>query len=242
MRNTVSLLAMVGACAVGLTAPAFAQSQDYGQLMALGDAELESELTSRYEAGLAASLDESYRAANDPRYLWALETKVQCGIALGFMKSDTRDETSITNCARAFVLMNRASAPQAPAALPSPPPPPPQRNEQCNDAIAGMVFFDFDSAEVGSEAASTLNTVVQNISVCNWSSLSVVGHADQAGSDEYNLGLSRERADAVADMLRSRTGGSVRIETGAQGESNPRVPLPDGTRSPQNRRVEIAAE
>ncbi|WP_052769046.1 OmpA family protein [Aurantiacibacter marinus] len=209
--------------------------------MALNDSALTGELTTRYDAGLAASLDDSYIAANDPRYLWALETKVQCAIALGFMESSTRDQTSISNCARAYDRMNET--PMAPPVTMIPPPQPPQRRpDQCDDDIVGMVFFDFDSANIRPDAASTLNTVAQNVTVCGWTSFSVVGHTDQAGSDAYNLPLSRARADAVVAALRGRNIGNVQIEVGAQGESNPRVPLPDGTRSPQNRRVEISAE
>ncbi|WP_340589141.1 OmpA family protein [Erythrobacter alti] len=232
----------IGAAVVGVAGlPASALAQDNSSLSGLGDSALVDALTMRYEAGLAASLDDNYISANDPRYLWALETKVQCAIALGFMESSTRDATSIGNCANAYDRMS--DVPLAPAVTVIPPPQPPARRpDQCDDDIVGMVFFDFDSADVRADAGSTLNTVVQSIPACGWTALSVVGHTDQAGSDAYNLRLSQARADAIAAALRSRNIGGVRIEVGGQGESNPRVPLPDGTRSPQNRRVEISAE
>ncbi len=220
---------------------ALAQESDVEELLALGNSALNDELNRRYEAGLAASLDESFIAANDPRYLWALETKVQCGIALGFMQSSTRDETSIGKCAEAFIRMNEVPAP--PVATVIPPPPPPQRRpDLCDDAIVGMVFFDFDESTLRPDAEPILNSVTDNISTCGWTSLTVVGHTDQAGSDEYNLILSQERAATVAAALRGRNIGGVRIEVEARGESEPRVPLADGTRSPQNRRVEISAD
>lgn len=243
MRNLRSLTAatMLTGAVVALTCPAQAQSQDTAELMAMSDSGLVSELERRYEAGLAASLDNSFIAADDPRYLWALETKVQCGIALGFMESSTRDATSIGKCADAFDRMNEVAAPPAVSVIP-PPPPPQRRPDACDDAIVGMVFFDFDSAMLRPDAAAALNTVTQNIPVCGWTVLTVVGHTDQAGSDAYNIGLSQERADAVATALRSRAADGVRINVEARGESEPRVPLADGTRSPQNRRVEISAD
>jgi outer membrane protein OmpA-like peptidoglycan-associated protein len=241
MRNSCLLLALSAATASVVGIPSSAQAQDLSEMMALGDSALESELTGRYEAGLAATLDDSFIAADDPRYLWALETKVQCGIALGFLKSSTRDETSIGNCLQAHNMMNQVPTRPAARVIP-PPPPPPRRPDQCDDAIVGMVFFDFDSAAVRPDANTTLNSVVENISVCGWSALSVVGHTDQAGSDAYNIGLSQERANAVANALRSRSIGGASISVDAKGESEPRVPLADGTRSPQNRRVEISAE
>ncbi len=244
MKLSCSLIVLSVAIAGGISLPASAQSQDYAELMALGDSALTNELTMRYDAGLSASLDEGYISADDPRYLWALETKVQCAIALGFMESSTRDETSIRNCGRAYDRMNEV--PMAPPVnitpAPQPPQPPQRRLEQCADDVIGMVFFDFDEAEVRDDAASTLDTVAQNVTACGWSAIDVVGHTDQAGSDAYNLSLSQERANAVAAALRSRNLGGVQIEVSAQGESNPRVPLADGTRSPQNRRVEISAE
>ena len=241
MKLSCSVFVLGVAVAGGICSPASAQAQDYDALMAMGDSALTGELTTRYDAGLAASLDESYISADDPRYLWALETKVQCAIALGFMESSTRDETSIRNCDIAYRRMNEVPTP--PAARVIPPPQPPQRRpDQCDDDIVGMVFFDFDQANIRPDAGSTLDTVAENVDICGWTSFSVVGHTDQAGSDAYNMPLSQERADAVAAALRSRDIGGASIEVGAQGESNPRVPLPDGTRSPQNRRVEISAE
>jgi len=243
MGNLRSLTALgaIGGAIVTFAAPVHAQAQDTAELMALGDSALVDELDRRYQAGLAASLDNSFVAADDPRYLWALETKVQCGIALGFMESSTRDETSIGKCNDAFARMN--AEPVTPTATVIPPPPPPQRRpDLCDDAIVGMIFFDFDEATLRPDAATTLNSVAQNIPVCGWTSLSVVGHTDQAGSNEYNLGLSRARADAVAAALRSRNIAGVAIDVEARGESEPRVPLADGTRSPQNRRVEISAD
>lgn len=236
-KKSIVVCLFTGACFLGT--PAYAQEGDYEQLIALGDSALEDELTARYDAGLALTNDRSVISADDPRYLWALETKVQCGIALGFMESSTRDETSIRNCNFAYLQMNYV-APQ-PVASPPVAPPPPRRLEGCDDEIVGIVFFEFDSAVVSSDAGETLTSVVGNIRECGWSSLTVVGHTDQAGSNAYNDTLSEERANAVTAALRSR-GATLPIETRAEGESNPRVPLPDGTRSPQNRRVEISAD
>lgn len=238
MRMSCLMAASCSILALSISTPVAAQSDDYSALMELDERSLESEITMRYEAGLAASLDNSIVSADDPRYLWALETKVQCGIALGFLESSTRDATSIRNCAMAYWRMQ---APPPAARVIPPPPPPPRRPDICSDPIVGTVFFDFDSAAVTPQAAPTLDTVAQHISICGWTALTVVGHTDQAGSAQYNMGLSRERADAVTAALRSRNG-SVPINTRAEGESNPRVPLPDGTRSPQNRRVEISAD
>ena len=236
MSKPMKRLLAATAFAIGLPNLAHAQDADSAQLMALDSNSLEGEITRRYDAGLAASLDQAVISAGDSRYTWALETKVQCGIALGYLKSSTRDETSIRNCQRAYAMMTYAPAPLAPP----PPPPPPQSPAICEDDMVGIAFFDFDSAMLTGDAAQTVETVVANAPICGWRSFSIAGHTDQAGTDVYNIGLSQARADAVAAAMASRGVPGSAMTITAQGESNPRVPLPDGTRSPQNRRVEIS--
>ena len=220
LKGTGAAAAM--AFAVAWSQGAAAQNSDYDSLMSMDNGGLRSELEQRYEAGLNASLDPAISGSNDARYLWALETKTQCGIAIGFMKSATRDETSIRKCTDSYAMMSYAPAPPAVQAPPAPPPM--QRPDICDDEVVGIVFFEFDSFAVPGEANQTLDQVVANMPVCGWTRLGVSGHTDTAGSTAYNMGLSRERANTVAAGLEGRG-----------------VPTPDGTRTPQNRRVEISA-
>jgi OOP family OmpA-OmpF porin len=127
-------------------------------------------------------------------------------------------------------------------AAPPPPPPPPQIPAICNDDVVAIVFFEFDSAVVSTEAGQTLDTVATNIRTCGWRQLSLAGHTDQAGADAYNVDLSQQRANAVQAALAGRGVSASMMTVTALGESRPSVVLPDGTRSPQNRRVEISAE
>lgn len=192
----------------------------------------ESQVQQHYDAALAATLDPAIVRANDPRYTWASEAKVQCGIALGYFKSGTRDEPSISKCNMAYDMMLRPPAPPAP---PPPPPPPPQACPQ----QPGMVFFDWDSADLPADARQTVQFVSTNAARCNWRNITVTGHADKSGSNEYNIGLSQRRAQAVASLLASSGVPSGSITTDARGEEQPRVPTADGVREAQNRRVEI---
>ena len=224
--------------AVSLTimgaAPAWAQA-GAPDLMAMDVSSLRGEIQSRYDAALARSVDPAIVNANDSRYIWANEAKVQCGIAIGFLKSSTKDETSIANCAMASMLMDRVPSPAAP------PPPPPRAAlpEVCSQKLPGIVFFDFDSAELPADAQQTVQFVSTNAAQCGWTAFDVVGNADRAGSDEYNQGLSMRRAQVVTSLMTSLGIPQSAIATSARGESNPRVPTEDGVRNPQNRRVEI---
>jgi outer membrane protein OmpA-like peptidoglycan-associated protein len=67
--------------------------------------------------------------------------------------------------------------------------------------------------------------------------LYVVGHTDTVGSTKYNLGLSLKRAQAIAAWF--RTGApNLPIAYEGFGEQALRVPTPDNTSEPRNRRVD----
>ena len=218
---------------MGAAVPAAALAQSAGaDLLAINGDALRGELRMRYDAALAATNDPSVVTANDARYLWASEAKVQCGIAIGYMKSSTKDETSVRKCGDAHARFTRTQAPV--------PPPPP--NQVCSSKLAGIVFFDFDSAIPPPEAVQTVDSVVHNSQTCGWGGLAVAGHADRSGSDAYNDALSMRRAEAVSSLLQSRGVSASMISLSAFGESEPRVPTADGVRELQNRRVEITVK
>lgn len=224
--------AAIGALAVALCThqTAFAQDNDADALMALDRGTLKGEIQSRFDAALALSNDPAVESADNIRYVWANEAKAQCGIALGYLKSNTKDPVSIGRCAKAYALMNYVPAEPAP-------PPPLPAPELCD--TPALIFFDFDVRTPPAEAAQVVDFIAANYERCDWRTLNVVGHADRSGSDAYNVGLSRDRAENVANMLRGKnlTGASITVDY--KGESSPRVPTEDGVRELQNRRVEI---
>ncbi len=69
--------------------------------------------------------------------------------------------------------------------------------------------------------------------------IEIAGHADRAGTPQYNQRLSERRAQAVAAELERRGIARSAMTVQAFGESRPLVPTADGVREPQNRRVEI---
>ena len=232
MRKTTAIFALAGA-AVGMT-PSAAFAQD--ELMSMDGSELRSAVQMRYDAALSLTKDPAIVNANDPRYIWASEAKAQCGIALGFLKSGTKDEVSLSKCGLAYDMMNRT--PQARVAAPAPQAPV-TRPEVCTAQAPGLIFFEFDSAMPQQDAAETVAYVVENAPVCNWTSFTVVGHTDRSGSNAYNQGLSERRAEAIESLMVGRGIADATISTRAEGEENPRVPTADGVRELQNRRVEI---
>jgi outer membrane protein OmpA-like peptidoglycan-associated protein len=95
------------------------------------------------------------------------------------------------------------------------------------------VFFDFDRSELSPEARTIVGEAARYAEQGGAARVMVTGHADRAGTDRYNQGLSERRAASVPDG---------EIATAGRGESDPAVPTPDGVREPRNRRVEIVLQ
>lgn len=68
----------------------------------------------------------------------------------------------------------------------------------------------------------------------------VEGHTDSSGSDAYNLTLSKNRAQAVTNFLKSQGISADRIETKWYGESQPKYDNSTVEGRSKNRRVELA--
>ena len=233
VRKKAALALALGAAAW----PALAAAQDAGgDLMTMAKGELRGALQQRHDAAVAAMT--ATVNANDPRYIWAFQAKAQCGIALGFLKSGTRDPLSIGKCADAYARMQ--AVPMAPMAM-APTPVSTITAEACRQPIIGTVFFEFDSAEVPASSNETLQFVSRNLAACGWTGLNAVGHTDRSGSDAYNEALALRRANAVAAALAAGGVPPGFVATSGKGESEPRVPTADGIREAQNRRVEISA-
>jgi len=85
------------------------------------------------------------------------------------------------------------------------------------------VFFVFDSAELSQEAQSTLDENIRWLSRLENNRLSFVleGHADERGSEEYNLALGDMRAQVVKEYLVAKGIDLSRITTISLGEERP---------------------
>jgi outer membrane protein OmpA-like peptidoglycan-associated protein len=113
-------------------------------------------------------------------------------------------------------------------------------------ALAADVLFDFDKADLKTDAEPALTKVVTVLKAYPGATLSVEGHADGKGNDAYNQSLSEKRAANVAQWLASRANlGAANVHARGWGKSKPLAPntKPDGSDNPEgratNRRVEI---
>lgn len=196
--------------------------------------ELKTEVKSRYDAALALTTDQTVVAANSAGYAWASEAKVQCGIALGFLKSNTKDAESLRRCDFAYGMMRNQPPPEAPLVPPAPP-----STENCPPKVASTFYFDWDSTVAPADAAQSVAFMAENRTRCGWRSFTVVGHTDRSGPDSYNEGLALRRARVIADMMSGAGIPADTIAVSGMGERKPRIETVDGQRTPENRRVEV---
>jgi outer membrane protein OmpA-like peptidoglycan-associated protein len=107
--------------------------------------------------------------------------------------------------------------------------------------VAGpfMVFFAPDSDKLTPQARAILDNAAAAYAECGEAQVTVSGHTDRKGPDQYNVGLSQRMAANVRTYLATHGVPDGVITTEAFGESRPLIETPDGAAEPQNRRVEI---
>lgn len=102
-----------------------------------------------------------------------------------------------------------------------------------------IVFFDYDKSVVREDALPVLLAHAGFLSNNPSINVLLAGHADERGSNEYNLALGQRRADAVRDILASYGVSAGQMETLSFGEEYPRAEGHDEAAWQENRRVEI---
>ena len=106
--------------------------------------------------------------------------------------------------------------------------------------FASGLLFPYDSDVLQPAARTNLIELANSLKKYPESSVLIVGHTDDTGSDSYNQGLSQRRADAAAAFLATQGIARSRVQTSGKGESEPvATNLSDEGRQ-QNRRVEVA--
>ncbi|MDH4095508.1 MAG: OmpA family protein [Betaproteobacteria bacterium] len=108
--------------------------------------------------------------------------------------------------------------------------------------MTSQTAFDTDSSSIKPAFHSTLNKLADVVVRYGKTTLTVVGHTDNVGSNEYNQKLSERRALAVAQYLESQRVNGMRLATAGRGELDPVQPNATAAGRQANRRVEIYVE
>ena len=103
------------------------------------------------------------------------------------------------------------------------------------------LLFEYDSDQLKPAAAQSLEKLGELIRKNRQSTFRIEGYTDSFGSDDYNLGLSMRRAEAVKVWLQKNMGiDPTRVTTAGLGKSRLLVPASGTVEQQQlNRRVEI---
>ena len=102
------------------------------------------------------------------------------------------------------------------------------------------VLFDYDKAVIKPESKQSLDVIAQVLEKNKGLSLYVVGHTDDKGSAEYNLDLSKRRADAVVKALIADYGiAKTRLIPQGVGPYSPAATNKNELGRELNRRVEL---
>ena len=104
------------------------------------------------------------------------------------------------------------------------------------------VLFDLNKATIRPESEEALNNIAEIMQEYDNTIFHIEGHTDNTGRDEYNMQLSKERADSVRQFLISAGVPESRLTSEGYGETQPIAPNNTAQGRQDNRRVEISLD
>jgi peptidoglycan-associated lipoprotein len=123
----------------------------------------------------------------------------------------------------------------------------PQERATLNERLARLedALFDYDKATIRTDATTVLKDdvgVIRDI-LANYPSQKLVieGHADERGSEEYNLALGDKRAQAAEEFLTTMGIPNVQLTVISYGKDHPICTDQTETCWQKNRRAHITA-
>lgn len=105
--------------------------------------------------------------------------------------------------------------------------------------VSFLLYFQFNENALTAKSQNQIPAILEAIKERNSVDISLIGHTDRTGNDEYNQSLSLERAKAVFKILESSGIQTAAMSITYHGEGNPLIPTPDNVAEPRNRRVEV---
>lgn len=105
--------------------------------------------------------------------------------------------------------------------------------------LSGEVLFETGRATLRPIARRRLTQVANALKESTDKTITILGHTDNRGSDDFNLRLSQDRADAVRQFLISQDIEPSRVRAEGKGEREPIAENSSPEGRANNRRVEI---
>lgn len=156
--------------------------------------------------------------------------------------SNEAGSTQITKAREATVISGRESVPSSPQKLSEE-----AINADFGQALAVLplqpehyiLYFKNESTKLRADSKKTIPDILKAIEDMSSQNISVIGHADTAGNQQYNLQLSKKRAAAISRLLILNGVDEAYIKSTSHGENNPLVKTADNVHERKNRRVEV---
>ena len=111
--------------------------------------------------------------------------------------------------------------------------------EQFKATAQSEILFKFDSYELNEEAQKMLSNLCNIITEIANTKIKIIGHTDNIGEKQYNIILSKNRAAAVGNYLRTAGIETNNITEDGKGYSEPIADNTSEAGRAKNRRVEI---
>lgn len=110
------------------------------------------------------------------------------------------------------------------------------------EQISKNIYFPTDVFTLDDQSENELQQFLSQLDQYTEHDITIVGHTDQDGSDEYNLSLSERRAASVADYFNSKGISSGILDVSYKGEAQLVNHSNLDNLKKQNRRVSIVAQ
>ena len=114
-----------------------------------------------------------------------------------------------------------------------------QQAQKAAQALAHIIYFDFDQSTIKPEFRTALNSHAAYLSQNLSARIVLEGHADERGTREYNIALGERRGNAVSRYLVVQGVSIEAIEVVSFGEERPVNSGSESASLSENRRVEV---
>ena len=159
-------------------------------------------------------------------------------------------KASITNNIRQFFsgnvnnLLSIKSTPIVESTPQIAAPAPVIKKDECESQVANLlsttkIVFASAKADISDESYELLNNIADIVKRCSQAEFEVAGHTDSNGRLQFNMELSRKRAQAVADYLIEQGLLANRFDVVGYGPNKPIASNDTDEGQAQNRRIEF---
>jgi outer membrane protein OmpA-like peptidoglycan-associated protein len=183
-------------------------------------------------AGMSYQVSKPIELFAEYRYFGTAGLNLRSDGAAGTVKNDDQYRAHTIMAGLRWYFGPQPAAPVIPVAAPA-------KTEAAPVPRNYTVFFDFDRSNLTEQGRNVVATAAANAKRGQITTIDATGYADRSGPANYNMDLSRRRAETVkAEMVRLGVPANE-IVVAWKGENDNLVPTADGVREPQNRRVTI---